>query len=567
VNRVKDSDYWGALVVLLIATLVFLIAAPLDPEPYHDGSQLPAAIAVADGLRIHQDVFSAYGFLTAWLQGAAVFLFGPYLVTIRIFTAIVLISVSILIYILVRWTSGKSLTAVGIAVLWTLAWPGASVIWGTPLLPWPSVVFLAFQLAVVLLTLRALLSSKPKQRNSLFFVAGIFLGLAVLTRINYGFFLAIALALSLLILHQFDYLTAKNWLSVSLGTLIAIAIPLSALALQGGFTAFWDQSILGPIQGKAIVKATEWFYLENGYLWGSALLAIALGLIILLGNQQRIPPAAYKVLVTISVFAMILWTSTAVEASPLRQLILSRLTWAPALDGQVLQPMYLAAIITPLVAVVTALLIFTKSQRIAMPKDKIFLVLFSLTATASLVQLYPVADPNHLWWAAPIPLALAVYALRGLVKSGNRWAVSALFIVPSISIALVAQVEFINRPRVEITSGTLSGMRIAESLYPSVAKVDALLINVEPGTAEFKCKDGLFAVWNGQYLASTPGYVDYAYLLESADPGSPPLRTFECLPPGSEALNSVQSTGDFVLSYFSVGNLIEVSQETKPELE
>ncbi len=568
-KRFERSDIWSLVAVVIAASIVFFIAAPMDPEPYHDGSQLPAAIGVANGLAVHQDVFSAYGFVTAWMQGLAVFLFGPQLITIRIFTALVLVVITALLFVLVRWSTRSQWTAVGISLVWVVAWPGAAVIWGTPLLPWPSVVFLAFQLAAVLLTLRGFTEPVRPARTRWFFFAGIFLGLAVLTRINYGAFLALALGASLLILRKKSGLHLREFASASIGTLIAIFIPLGVIVIQGGLLPFWDQSVRGPLQGKAIVKPTEWFYLENAYLWGSILLSLTLLVTMWLGYRHNVPRKWYFALVSTAMFGLILWTSCAVAGSPFRTLILNKLTWAPALDGQVMQPMFLAALATPFILIsVMALLVFHRNETLfTFPENRVFLVVLSLTAMASLVQLYPVADPNHLWWSAPLPLALLVFSMRSLSAEKYRWAVSAVLVIPTLTISVFAQLNFITQPRIEITTGALAGMRIAQSLAPNVKKVDDLLSDVKAGTASIECKEGLFAVWNGEYLPSSPDYVDYSYLLESASPGNPPERIFVCFPPDSEAaivnytrennLEMVRQSGDIILSYFANTNVVE----------
>jgi len=116
----------------------------------------------------------------------------------------------------------------------------------------------------------------------------------------------------------------------------------------------------------------------------------------------------------------------------------------------------------------------------------------------------------------------------------------------------------------------LTGMRIAQSLAPNVEKVNALLSDVQPGTASIECKEGLFAVWNGEYLPSSPNYVDYSYLLESANPGTLADRLFVCFPPVSHELvdkyaktNNLivtKETGDIILSYFAYINLVEFTK-------
>jgi hypothetical protein len=575
-QRSRWLDLAGLVFSGMFALVTFVIAAPMDPEPYHDGSQLPAAIAVSNGMVVHKDVFSGYGFLTAWVQGAAVWLFGPNLLTIRLLTAALLVIVAVLFYVIVRWAMGSIAVGVGLVALWVVAWPGRSVIWGTPLLPWPSVLYLVFQLGAVLLVARALLY--PLRRTALLFAAGILVGLAVLTRINYGAAFIVALALVLAIVTKKAGLQPRHWISAVAGTLAAVVVPLVLIGTQGALAPFWDQSVVGPLSGQAIVKATEWFYLKNAYFWGSVILLVSLLFAVWAGSRNWIQTRLFLAFVSLEVFGLILWTSSALEDSPVRLLILSKLTWSPAIDGQAMQPLFLAAILSPffLIALVVNLIVRVVKQRDSLVEvdtpetliRRVFMVLLTLTSLASLVQIYPIADPNHLWWASPLPLALLVFAIWVSVGKRTRWAAVAIIVVPGVVISILTGVVFLAEPRTLITTGIMSGMRIQDLLAPNVAKVDALLADVQPGSADFICKEGLFAVWNGKYLASTPGYVDYAYRLGSASAGSVSQRTFLCVTAGDReagpeyaarhGLRIVGESGDIELSYFTNVNILEM---------
>jgi len=560
----------------LVALITFLMAAPLDPEPYHDGSQLPAAIAVSDGLVVHKDVFSGYGFITAWLQGAAVHLFGPHLLTIRIFTALTLVVVAVLMFAVTHLALRSSFLAAGVACLWVVSWPGQAVSWGTPLLPWPSVVYLVFQIGAVLCLARGLLNSRHRLVN--FGAAGALAGLGVLTRLNYGVAFTLAMMITVLVFWRGSRLRPKDLAVAFLGFMAAVLIPLGIIALQGGLAAFVDQSIVGPLQGKAIVKPTEWFYLKNAYLWGSALLLVSLVVIVWAGSRKWLSTRLFTVLVALNVLGLILWTSTAVEGSPVRKLILTRLTWAPALDGQAMQALFLAAVVCgALTFLVIAAILVTLTRRAPLTppggrlaqRNRVLLVLLTLTSAASLTQLYPVADPNHLWWAAPLPLVLLVFVFTFSVPKRTKMAIGAVVIIPGLVMSLATAKVFWSKPRLSIETGALSGMRIAESLRPNIDKVDRLLLDVDPGSAEFICKEGLFAVWNGAFLSARPGYVDYSYNLDSADPGVHPKRTFVCSQWGDRAfieqyardhdMHVVRESGQVVLSYFTDIDIVEMA--------
>ena len=562
-------DVWPGAFVFLASLVTFAVAAPMDPEPYHDGSQLPAAIAVSEGMVVHRDVFSGYGFITAWIQGLAVEVFGPRLIVIRMLTAVLLSAVTVLIYLLARRTRLNVPVSAGVALLWVAAWPGRAVMWGTPLLPWPSVVYLVFQLGALRVFLRAVTSERP--RTIAFAVMGALTGLAVLTRLNYGAAFTLALVIALAVFSRSRGVTWSDWLAAIAGGLAGMGIPLAVIAAQGAFPAFIDQSIIGPVQGKAIVKPTEWFYYENAYFYGSGLLLLAVLAVLWLSGKHWIGRRTFQAGIALTTLALTIWATTAIDNSPLRNLILTKLTWAPALDGQAIQPLFLAVIWTILFAGAVGVVIawrVVRRQRITGSADQVLITTLALTSIASLVQLFPVADPNHLWWAAPIPLVLLVYGLTVTAPSRSKWAIPTLLIVPSLLVSILTSVVYLQHPRTEITTGALAGMRIGSNLYPSVVKVDGMLRDVAPRSAAFECSGGLLAVWNGEYLASGPGYVDYAYGLERATPSTKPSSTFRCVQWGqhetaaaqaeADGFRVVRRSGEVTLSYFTDVDILEL---------
>lgn len=571
--RLDPRDAITAVGVAVIAAAVFFVAASLDPEPYHDGSQLPAAIAVSEGLVVHLDVFSGYGFITAWIQGLAVTLFGPSLLVIRLLSAAILTISAVLTFALARWAIGNRRISAGIALTWVVTWPGQAVIWGTPLFPWPSTFFLMFQLIAVLLTARALLHRE--HRPAMFALAGIVLGIAVLTRLNYGAALALALLATMLVMARSRSLKLRDF-AVAIGsTLITGALLLSIIALQGGFQAFVDQSILGPLEGKAIVKPTEWFYIENGYLWGSLLLLVTTLAMVWVSRQPWISPRNLLILSGLAVAGLTVWASTAIEGSPLRNLILSRLTWAPALDIQAMQPLYFSAVLTILIliGVIAALVIFRiRGGSLTGTPNQVFIMLLAATGAASLVQLFPVADPNHLWWAAPIPLVLIVFVFTLNRPVRATYAVSAILLLPPLIISIPTAYVFLSQPRTQLDQGALAGMWVKQEYLNDYRSVDRLLLKIPPRSARIDCHEGLLAVWNGTYLSASAGYIDYAYGLENTSPPRPVVWDMTCINTADRAeageypkpVSPDAMAEDIRLSYFSDMSLYLTFQRESP---
>ena len=573
-------SWWiPAFAVTAVSIALFGATARLDPEPYHDGSQVPAAIGVARGLHVHEDVFSAYGFVTAWLQGFAVEVFGSQLIVIRLFTAVVTSIVALLLFLFTKYVTKSTVLALAASLVWVVTWPGISVEWGTPFLPWPSNLFLLWQISAIMLVACTLLNNS--RRSLVLIAAGSMTTLAVLTRINYGAALAAALLITALLFARQAGWRAKDWGFLSVGVFITLTIPLIILAAQGSLIAFIDQSIVGALKGEAIVKPTEWFYIENGYLWGSLLLIIALSILWLSSSWNWIKPSFFVVLTVLTTVGLTIWASTAIPGSPLRELILSRLTWSPALDIQAMQPLYLIAVITIFSTV--ALVVVLVKNRISnsehhsrsqqVPRTRVLVTLLITTGAASLIQLYPVADPNHLWWAAPIPIILLVFMVREVKPSKRRNALLAALLLPPLLIAPFTIWIHFSAPRIEIQGNVLTGMMVDQKYANSYAQMDILLEGIAPRSTEFLCKEGLFSVWNGEYLSSGPGYVDYAYELDSAASSTESTTTILCLPWGNETtaesyaqengLLISEKTGDISLSYFSDIQVFRLEKSTK----
>lgn len=567
------SRFVGGSVVAAVAGLTFVAAARLDPEPYHDGSQVAPALAVASGLTIHRDVFDAYGPITAWLQAAAMEVFEPTVLTARVLMAVLLIAAAVMLFAVIVMSGRSLIVGVFGSLLWVLTWPGQSISWGTPLLPWPSVTFMVLQLAAALIVLRRVRGG----RQQLVWVGalGVLLSLAVLARPNYGAPLVLAVLIALACLHRPIGFKTREWATLILGGCLGLGVPVAVLAAQGALAPFLDQALIGPLIGEsdATANGTPWFYIENAYLWASLPLLVGLMLIALLGAWRARPRWLIAAVGLIGTLAGILWASAALDSSPIRSTILSRVTWAPALDGQIAQPMFVSAIVTVLLAA-SSLIVLLRNWRLGVPKlpaagsrGAIFVVLM-LIGLMSLAQLYPIADPNHLWWAAPIPVALTLFVLGQTPgHDARRWA-TVLFVVPSLVLVPLSAHRYFSIPRVEIPHGVMAGMWIAQDRMNSYAAVDAWLRDLEPASAEFSCEQGLFSVWNGEYLADSPAFVNWAHRMESAAPGKPTGRVFRCTYPYDEltpedfaksrGLEIVRTLPEVSLSYFTTVRLDEM---------
>ncbi len=562
-------------VVLVSAALAFGASAPLDPEPHHDGIQLAPAIAVSEGLWIQSEVFDQYGPITAWAQALSIEIMGPRLLSIRILTAIVLTGCALLLFLVARRISSSTWIGLGVTALWIILWPGRSVDSAThSLIPWPSTVFLLVQLGVALLLLR--LIKDGCSRHQILGLLGALLGLAVLIRINTGLPLLVVALLALALLRLGgSRLTAAQWAWLGVGVSLPIIAVVLSMVANGALGDYLQQTIIGPLSGDATRGArTDPFYIKNAYLWGSAPLACVAAVVYFASRLRRLPIWGFTLILSLGVLSLVIWASSSIDGSPLRDLILSKLTWAPALDVQAAQPMYLAAIAAPIALIVVAVRLLKESRGLspdrlsAAPMPLRLTVVLALLAVSSMAQLVPIADPYHLWWAAPLLLLLMIHMLTSGRSRRTRIAMLVLLVVPYALLAVPRTIDYLGQDRQVVEQGVLAGMQVPSSAFDDILAVDEVLGNVAPRSARFDCEDGLFAVWTGRYLSDSAAYLGWTFGVDAPPPIEPDTRLFVCvapLPDGSPpdfepppGLEVVRSTGLINISYFNYMYLVEL---------
>jgi hypothetical protein len=392
--------------------------------------------------------------------------------------------------------------------------------------------------------------------------------------LNYGVALLVCVCVALLFTYRRILLKWSDVLLLALGFCLGLLGPICVVVLQGGFPSFVEQSIVGPLQGKAIVSATPIDYVLAAYVWAALPLTLCLVAAWFAARMHRAQPRLAYLLLGIAVIANLGWSSIALTDFPTRNFLLSRVSWTFAADIQAMQPFYFFAVATLLIglllfslSLISRVRVSTESESLR-PKDS-RMVLVGLVALASLVQIYPIADPNHLWWAIPIPGLFVLFALRVFTTvRGFRFIVLTLF-VPPVLLSMGTGWAYYSQDRSQVQSGVLSGMYVKTEYQSSVTEIDEFLSLLRPGSTVFNCHEGLFAVWRGEYLASSAGYVNYAYGVAPRTKTDGNTFTVDCIGTEDvayrETLTSwrgkpvLAQTGPVALSYFSSGKLVLTS--------
>ena len=496
--------------VTLVALVAFVSVAGFGPDPHHDGFQFGVAVAVADQLALFRGVFEQYGPLTAWLQGGSLRVFGTHLLVLRIETAILLaVTAGLLAYLAKRHT-GSAAFGMVLSIAWVCACPVWAVYRGTyPLWPWPSVVLTMLMLASVI----AYELGRTRSTNWML-VAGAASCAAIFTRWPSGIAMTVALVTCLIVFERHNRrLVPLGWrflvgflvIAVSLGGVLifqrslqdgiyqSVSYPFTAYSGVGTGLAFWKlyygygSLAIGTIVGAAAVVCR----VRSGVLKATAIIVglLVAGIVVRVG--VGFPPAQEARLLGLP----------------------ESLVGAADIQGNGV--LVFATVMTPIVAL---LVLISSRGHLMRIRDAAPLGAVALTA---LLQLYPLADVYHLWWAMPIPIAYVGTMLyrRSHLMPRRTLLVGTLALAPFMLLGVFGYSKVIATDRVQIDHGVLTGMSVLPEQVAAVRELDRLLLSGPGAQArQFACRDGLIAVYVGSYRPNSPRFVDWAWLRPESDP-------------------------------------------------
>jgi hypothetical protein len=524
----------GSAVFLLSLALV-LPYAFRDPDPHHDGYQYGAALALAQGHFVHSEVFNQYGPITAWLQGLVLWIWGPELLNIRIFTAIQIALIALLMFGILRHFMVKSQLAFLLAISWVITSPDWSVYPGTfPLWPWPSVLFQLFLLSSLLLFLKSFTLNQRKQ-GALLFLSGTLVGLSGFTRLQNGALLYLVMNLGIFLLFRSRQELIKKIYTFNVGVLLSGMIVLMSLLLNGALDDFIKQAVLGAADryGGNLIDP---IYLLLYYIIPTLLFGLPLALIGMCLTMKT------KKLKTIALVTSFVWITVAFGLLVLRPSFFSAiLTKYDVLRSAFdVGPMFLS--ITASVAIILIILFslvsvlisrFDSYKNRTMQADddsyNYSLVLFvSLIAAVSISQIIPIHDMYHLWWASPIAIATLGIAAHNLIQDKIFVTVFALGVTTfSLIMGTTTWHLEVEQPRVYVTGGALDKMLLTQERAISDLEIRKLLTKTPPNSARFYCGDGLVSTWTGTYMSQDANFVDWAWGT-NIDKDKIPAQTYIC---------------------------------------
>ncbi len=301
----------------------------------------------------------------------------------------------------------------------------------------------------------------------------------------------------------------RVFISYLIGLAGSIALLLGSLALRGSVEAFVAQAIVGPLGAYSpridVVRLLMDLALVPGLLCVLICMALVLGRV---QGRRRL-----RILLAMLVISLGLAVVVSAGAAAFRRDLVPVQMWvmlAPAASG-----LLVLRAIWP-----TPLQIPSKLPDVQL---RIQLAIVGIGGVAAWAQYVPLGDPAHIWWAAPLPMVAMATLFYELAVPTWRPLLAG---VACLSIASGAVLFFreLSVPRTELHGGAIEGMLVRDELLSGWLGMQAFLDRHELADADSVTADGLFAVWDGEYVPRDGAYVTWAWGVESL------------APPGKEAL-------------------------------
>ena len=479
--------------VLILELIYFLSFARLDPEPHHDGVMLAAAIGVSEGKIPNKDVFTQYGPLTPLFQGIWLRFTEPSLLSLRIFTALLLAMCGLILFLIL-----KSFTNLYLASLISISWAVSYPFFILPMnLPWASVIATLFILTSMLI----LLNPRIGLVNNL----GVTLVTSILV---FGIFVRIHMVIGLLIVgmyylhHWLRHKSPKLFVLWAATTVVTMSFCIGALYYLGALKSYIDQAILWPISYYAVLGVG----FTKGDIVAKALLLFFPGFLFLLYLLHKISISKIETrFKSLFFFALIL---TVVALSNIN---------VDVSNKSYLNPLYVAVSLSqnfPSIisySAVTLLLFYFWKERKKLAFFELRLLPVALGASL-IPQLYPAHDTLHLYWVAPgVIAAVVVYnSVRASESLTSRLTQLTPVLCSIVIVCLILGGMHIREDRVAYSNPVVRGMLGVKS---TAQPIDEMLVAIDQlpkdVTIEFDCAHGLFSVAGGRYLASDERFVNW----------------------------------------------------------
>ena len=480
--------------VFLLTVIIYLPFSRLGVDPHHDGIMLTPALVVARGGVIHQDIFSQYGPITAYMQALFVWIFGPHLLSIRIASVTYLSLAVALLYSSWRRVFGEGIALFAYLLLISSSYFFVS---NSPMHPWSSDVMLFLQaLTVYLLVVGH--SFHGKNAYILNYLGGFVLGLQFANRYISAFLMLIGLSIFYL-LHK-----KRVLLTLWFGVLTSTGAALLLLLLSGSYNEWYFQAIQFPRNWVSDVSGSGGWLAIRSSIVTRALPGAALLLLVVFGfnaatilnrsltSMQRVP---------IVLFVSILLVVTSPELS-VPYWNTSDILWTFAGVLLIAAPWY-----------------YLRLQTRSAGDIHGEAILFIAAASAS-AAIFPISDIRHLYWGLIPSIGPGLMFLRSHINlERNRVVLATISLVLLVPSTFQAVEETLNMDRVTVANAPILKGMLMDRHYSSFFTdrfqiIDEYLAVHSRAPILNICSDGLFASLAPTLKFPDPYFVSWPFGLD-----------------------------------------------------
>jgi hypothetical protein len=238
--KYKYSNLFFLLFVFFFTLIISYFFIVLGADPHHDGIMFKPAIDVIEGKLLFKESFTQYGALTTYLQSFSILIFGKYLLSIRLLTALFYSIISILLFLIFSRFLNKSLN-IFFCISWILL---AFFYYNCVALPWSSVYAFFFQS----LTSYFLIIFIEKKNYLYLFLTGVSVSLTFWCKQPVGVFLLIMVIIFIIFIkfllkNNIKFLLKSIGIFIS-GFLIISLIFIIVFLMNNSLKDWWLQSIV-----------------------------------------------------------------------------------------------------------------------------------------------------------------------------------------------------------------------------------------------------------------------------------------------------------------------------------
>ena len=502
-QTLKSNCY--LILTFFVASCYFLSQSKWNPDAHHDGIMYAAALASSKGFLSNRDFFAQYGPITPELQGFWLSVFSPTLLSLRYFSAFILIVTTVTLFMIIRNRMGDRNS-----FLLTSLFAISNPLILNPTLPWSSNLATLFLLLFLLIINK---NSRTRYEKTIILIFCITLVIGTLTRIHV--FLGFPLAIGLLMFSRNKQKYVKI-IQLFLCMLILVACSVFLIWKSGMTYGLYIDFIEWPFSWQMEGRNVR------GLINLKIILFSLIFVILLLAYYRYDSSLLVKGLIFISIFSATMVSSS--YPSNFK---------GYANENSLINIFHMALanfrfIVTYTFVAISIIVVVARLRRIR--ELEFFEILKISIILIGLAQLYPVPDVGHMWMVLPILVTTLTLVPDANSKELKMQSILTNTLSPLVIASTLLFVLELAMPRSALTSPPLQGMLTDNKATIEMDKTITKLGEIATSNSvRFDCSDALYSTAGLKLLSFDRNFVNWGP--RWGDQVAQPKYIFSCRKP------------------------------------